>query len=533
MQRNDASAIQRPGLTGIRAGWLSRVRLWVLALVACAGGAEAQVVLYMTNGQTMVAESILKEGETSVVTRVCHSHTYTIPRAVLLRWESAAPEPTRFQAAAQPAAGGSLSDDRRRRIESLIGQFFAGTERRAEVLDEIRRDDAVPREDVARLGESILRTAREVGPKLREGDFIFDHPLYKGQVHVEVHKGQVRKEPDPEAKTNASPRSAAPPGGEEPYALVVLLHGGGEGDGHWSSSAGMFMGPFRGSLGRVIFLCPNVLEKRYAEWGSNPAEEAYVKELIKAAKRTWPIDTDRVYCAGYSMGGYGTWHYGGHQADVFAGLVSGAGGILLGMRRGETWGWGVLSNLRHTPIAFTHAKDDEPAPVWSDQVADRILNELAKERGGGYVHQYTEYEKGGHGGAQRGIGEAVKWAASHKRVSYPRALVWEPSRPFIRHFHWLQADKPRFFSRIEAAIEGNTIDLKLTGISDGFSVFLNEHLLDMDKPVTVRSDGQPLFEGKVQPSLSAMLESIEDKVDSRMWFWGRIDFQPQRKTASP
>jgi hypothetical protein len=28
------------------------------------------------------------------------------------------------------------------------------------------------------------------------------------------------------------------------------------------------------------------------------------------------------------MGGYGTWHYGGHQADVFAGLVSGAGGIL-------------------------------------------------------------------------------------------------------------------------------------------------------------------------------------------------------------
>jgi hypothetical protein len=42
--------------------------------------------------------------------------------------------------------------------------------------------------------------------------------------------------------------------GEEPYALVVLLHGGGKGDGHWGSGAGMFMGPFRKSLGRAIFL---------------------------------------------------------------------------------------------------------------------------------------------------------------------------------------------------------------------------------------------------------------------------------------
>jgi hypothetical protein len=115
------------------------------------------------------------------VAKVCHSHTYTIPRAALLRWESAAPEPTRFQAAAQPAASGHLTDERRDRLEALIRQFFAGTERRAEVLAEIGRDDAVPREDVARLGEFIL-----------------------------------------------------------------------------------FMGPFRGSLGRVIFVCPTVMEKRRA-----------------------------------------------------------------------------------------------------------------------------------------------------------------------------------------------------------------------------------------------------------------------------
>jgi hypothetical protein len=306
--------------------------------------------------------------------------------------------------------------------------------------------------------------------------------------------------------------------------LVVLLHGGGQGDGHWRSGADMFIGPFRKALGRVIFLCPTVLEKRYAEWGKYPAEEDYVKELMKAAKRTWPIDTDRVYCAGYSMGGYGTWHYGGHQADVFAGLVSGAGGILLGMHRGETWGWGILSNLRHTPITFAHSKDDEPSPVWSDQVADRILTELAGRYGGGYVHRYTEYEKGGHAGAVRDMGAAVAWAAAHQRPRYPKAVVWEPSREFIRHFCWLRAERPQFFTRLEAAIDGNTIDVNLTGLDGGFSILLNEHLVDMSQPVTVRCAGEQVFNGMVQPSLSAMIQSIEDKLDPGMWFWGRIDF---------
>lgn len=498
-----------------------RIRcLWACAVAAGAAVADAQVVVHLKNGQRMVGESVLREGEDVLEVKICHSHTQKIPQAAVLRHESLAPAPVPPRAAAQPAARTRLDDEQRVRREKLIREFLAGTERRAEVLAEIRRDDAVPRQEVGRFGEFILRAAREVGPKLREGDFVFEHPIYKGQVHVEVHKGPA----PPAATAGTSPPPAAPRAGEEPYALVLLLHGGGQGKGHWSSGAGMFMGHFRNSLGRVIFLCPTVLEKNYAEWGGNPAEEAYVKELIQAAKRTWPIDTDRVYCAGYSMGGYGTWHYGGHQADAFAGLVSGAGGILLGMRRGETWGWGVLSNLQHTPIAFVHAKDDEQAPVWSDQVADRILNELAKERGGGYSHRYTEYENGGHGGAERGIAEAVKWAAAHRRSPHPRAVVWEPSRPFIRHFHWLQADQPRFFSRIEATIQGNTIDLKLTGIGSGFSILLNEQLVNMDQPVTVRCEGQKLFEGKVQPALSAMLESIADKLDSRMWYWGRIDF---------
>lgn len=494
--------------------------LWLCGVLACVHSADAEVVVHLKTGQKLVGEAVLKDGNEALELKICHSYSRTIPKAAILKQEAAAAtQPAPLKAAPQPAPRARLSDREFARIEVLIGDFFGQPERRAQILAEIRREDAAARADVERLSQSILRAARSAGPKLREGEFVLDHPAYRGNVHVELHP-----RPTGPATTRAAPGPATTRAAEEPYALVLLLHGGGEGDGNWRSGAGMFISSFRKALGRVIFLCPSVLEKRYAEWGKNPAEEAYVKELMKAAKRTWPIDTDRVYCAGYSMGGYGTWHYGGHQADVFAGLVSGAGGILLGMQRGETWGWGILSNLQHTPITFLHAKDDQPSPVWSDQVADRILDELAKQHGGGYDHRYTEYEKGGHGGAVRGLGDAIKWAASNKRTCYPKALVWEPSRPFIRHFHWLHVDNPRFFTRVEAAINGNTIDLKLTGLSGGFSILLNEQLVDMNKPVTVRCAGEAVFHGMVQPSLSAMLQSIEDKLDARMWFWGRIDF---------
>jgi predicted esterase len=504
---------------GLPAALRMRILLCLWPLLIGATGAEGQVVIHLKSGQKLVGESVIKEDDHAIEVKFCHSYSRTIPNTALLRYESlATTQPGRPKAATQPAPRGRLSDQQLANLETLIGEFFSEPQRQAQILAQIRQNDAIPQADVGRLSQSILCASRSNGPKLREGDFVFDHPAYKGHVHVELH-------PRPAvATTRAGSPPATASARQEPYALVLLLHGGGQGDGHWRSGADMFMGPFRKALGRVIFLCPTVMEKRYAEWGKYPVEEAYVKELIKAAKRTWPIDTDRVYCAGYSMGGYGTWHFGGHQADVFAGLVSGAGGILLGMHRGETWGWGILSNLRHTPITFAHAKDDEPSPVWSDQVADRILTELAAQHGGGYVHRYTEYEKGGHGGASRDMGAAVKWAASHQRPRYPKAVVWEPSRPFIRHFYWLQVDQPRFFTRLEAAIKDNVIDLKLTGLGSGFSILLNEHLVDMSKPVTVRCAGEVVFQGVVQPSLSAMLQSVEDKLDERMWFWGRIDF---------
>lgn len=491
-----------------------RLLLAAVPLLLCGVASQAvgEVIVHLKNGRKLTAEAVVQDGEAGVELKICHSHHRTIPKALINKLEVFEPALGEVKSKPQAPAAAPETPAWAAKREKWIAEFFDATDAvgREKVLDSVRQGDALRQEDVEKYRTAIFAATMK-GLSLREGDCKFDHPQYKGKVHVELHP-----------KREATTAPTTQPGLK--YALVVLLHGGGEGAGDWRSGADLFIGPFKIELGRVVFLCPNVLEKRYAEWGANPNEEAYVKELINAAKRTWPIDTDRIYCAGYSMGGYGTWHYGGHQADTFAGLISGAGGILLGTGRGETWGWGVLTNLKHTPIFFGHAKDDVPSPVWSDQESDKILGELGKLTQGTYPRKYVEYEKGGHNAPVKGMKDGVTWVSAFKRPANPKAIAWEPSREFIPQFYWLRTQKPKFFTRIEATIEGNTIDLRLTGISDGFSIMLNEQLVDMTKPVRVNCGGKVVFEGVVTPSLSAMLESITDKIDPAMWHWGRIDF---------
>jgi len=484
----------------------------LLALVLSQGlAAQAEhVQVMLKNGQVFMGGGIVSENASNLMVRIYGDVTQTIPKAAINGYEivKRVKAGTPIRARPQPAPAAVLTLEAQAEREKRINEFFALTGKRAETLAAVRTADAVRPEEIGELKTLLFRKARE-GRKLAEGDNTFEFEGQKGSVHIEVY----RQTPAAGNSSNAAPLTVA-----------LLLHGGGQNNGNWRSGADLFRGPLRKACPDLLLVCPTVLVKRYAEWGKFPFEEAYVKEIMKAVKRTWTVDPNRVYCMGYSMGGYGTWHIGAHQADTFAGLVSGAGGILLNPHLKECWGWGVLMNLAHTPIEFHHANGDEAAPIWSDQASNRILTELGRQHEGLYRHKYVEYATGGHGGATKGMGDAVTRTAALRRDPYPRRVFWEPSRPFVRQFYWLLADEPAFFTRLEASIEDNVIRLKTLDLASGFSLLLNEHLVDLAKPVKVIANDVPVFEGKVMPSLSAMLESIEDKLDEAQWFSHRIDF---------
>lgn len=484
-------------------------RKWLAAsllFLCCCISAQAQVIVHTSKGTKERGERIVPLGDDAYRLEIYRGFSQTIPKAAAQKIEET-PEPRGGPLRAiVRAPKDRLSTDEKAILDRWIVSYFDSAdepEKQAEVLTALREHDALPADEVASITKRIRELAQN-GPKLVLGTSKFAHPRFPGEVNVEiVPKGQ-------------------PPGKELP--IFLALHGGGENDGHWGSGTGMFVAPAKASWKQGVFIRPSVLHKKYAEWGKNPVEEEYVRELLKAAKRTWDIDTNRVYIGGHSMGGYGTWHIGGHQADVFAGMVSAAGGILTGRSLGESWGWGVIGNLRHTRIAFLHGTKDGPSPVWSDQEANRILNELEKQHPGQYVHRYLETVGGGHMPPGGQLNEQVKWILQHERNPSPKELTWEPTRTFLKQFYWLRVEKPAMFQRIEASIKGNTIELTTTRLNAGFSVMLNDHLVDLSKPVTVRVNGEEAFHGSLQPSVTAILESIADKLDDKLVYTTRIDF---------
>jgi len=105
------------------------------------------------------------------------------------------------------------------------------------------------------------------------------------------------------------------------WPLLVFLHGAGErgddiarvrihGPAHYWKKRGKQ--PF-------IMIAPQCPED---EWWSLDVLEAFLDEILER----YPVDEDRVYLTGLSMGGFGAWNWSVHRPDRFAALVPICGG---------------------------------------------------------------------------------------------------------------------------------------------------------------------------------------------------------------
>lgn len=103
-------------------------------------------------------------------------------------------------------------------------------------------------------------------------------------------------------------------------------------------------------------------------------------ELIDSLKRDYPIDTDRIYVVGQSMGGFATWALLAARPDDFAAAIPVAGG-----------GRVAKAHLfAQVPIWVFHGGRDPLVPVHE---ARRMVDALHKAGG---EPRYSEFEHLGH-----------------------------------------------------------------------------------------------------------------------------------------
>jgi predicted peptidase len=103
--------------------------------------------------------------------------------------------------------------------------------------------------------------------------------------------------------------------------------------------------------------------------------------LIDSIKREFPIDTNRLYAVGLSMGGYGTWDLIARYPGKFAAAVPVCGG-------NDT---GKASALQNVPIWAFHGAVDPTVPPDADRSMMLTLFPGLGLSVTSYSTQYTNY----------------------------------------------------------------------------------------------------------------------------------------------
>src|SRR5262245_52504707 len=166
------------------------------------------------------------------------------------------------------------------------------------------------------------------------------------------------------------------------YPLILWLHGAGSvGNDNLKQISGASL------RGTHTWIAPQVQAKYPAfvlapqsKSGAWTADFATVLELLKSVEEEFNIDTTRIYVAGQSMGGFGTWHFITARPDLFAAAIPLCGG-------GDVTRARVIAQM---PIWAFHGEADPTVPV----TESRNMIEAIQKAGGN--PRYTEYKGVGH-----------------------------------------------------------------------------------------------------------------------------------------
>ena len=196
--------------------------------------------------------------------------------------------------------------------------------------------------------------------------------------------------------------------------LVIYLHGaGGVGDN---------IQKIRGQAGQVwkgiekfkkspcIVVAPQASKKARENGGWVPDD---LNILLGHLKATLKVDEKRIYLTGNSMGGYGSWVWGGHNPEHFAAIAPVSGGIGPGGPKDVTpdvdkW----AANLAKVPVfAFAGGKDR----VVPAERSERMI--AAIQKAGGKKAKIRIHPNEGHGAGRVvfGSAECYEWIFSKKR----------------------------------------------------------------------------------------------------------------------
>jgi len=273
------------------------------------------------------------------------------------------------------------------------------------------------------------------------------------------------------------------------------------------------------------------------------ATRQIVSRVLRDVRENFNIDPNRVYVDGASMGGIATWHYGLATPDLFAGLVCRAGAVNPDSRF-------ILANAFALPVYIIHGLKDTIIPL---EAIKPVRDELVQM---GYDVTYRLDTKAGHGGFADETPKIIEWLSNRARDPYPRQVRFRLTSLANPRSYWLQAEvladtiydpnKPVVIPKIagkplqgelrdnylrslmrtgvgklDGKLDGNRITVSTRHVI-GYTVLLDDRIVDLDKPVQVITNGKQSFSGKVGRDVQFMLEWARRHADPEMIYSAHV-----------
>lgn len=335
--------------------------------------------------------------------------------------------------------------------------------------------------------------------------------------------------------------------GEKPgngYPMFLYMHGSGDKRSEWETGFKLCHSYDDAPSLHFIPQIPNGYGELY-RWAIQSKQWAWEK-LLRLTFLNEDIDANRIYFYGISEGGYGSQRLASFYADYLAGAGPMAGGEPLKNAPMENLA-NIAFSLRTGELDYGFARN---AMTYNAAVT---IDSLRKEHPGLYNH-FIELVPG--------MGHAINyeattpWLKKFSRNPHPSYFYWEDYDMYGRHrtgFYNLKVNETSRNSDeertcYEVKIEDNCIELNVRNVnytttqsiynipmffSKEYSVatkgsvtlFLNEELFDLSQPVKVIVNGKEAFNGKVKPTVEAMVESCAEYFDPERVFPAKVEVE--------
>ena len=285
-------------------------------------------------------------------------------------------------------------------------------------------------------------------------------------------------------------------------SLYISMHGGGHcpkevNDEQWMNQIYLYE-PAEG-----VYIAPRAPWNTSDLWHRKGLDEL-LEDVIRACVVFEGVNPNKVYLLGYSAGGDGVWRLAPRMADKWAAASMMAG------HPGES----SQINLMNTPYMIWMGENDHyyNRNTLAKEKA-QVMDSLSAAHPGKYTHSSHILKDKGHWMEQADTA-ALSWMAQYRRTPYPKQVVWRQELVTRNHFYWLgaPANEVEQGKTVIAEIEGNDINIEQCDYSK-LTIYLNDHLVNLDKKVTIRHKGKKIARVKPRRTIANLYNSLNLRND--------------------